>query len=54
MRVSLLLAFHFAEEMMETVRSDARSHTMPLAGAPTGDEMFVNKVDHCEKIVLKV
>jgi threonine dehydrogenase-like Zn-dependent dehydrogenase len=29
------------------------SHTMPLSDAPKGYEMFVNKVDNCEKIVLK-
>jgi threonine dehydrogenase-like Zn-dependent dehydrogenase len=29
------------------------SHTMPLTDAPKGYEMFVNKVDHCEKVVLK-
>jgi threonine dehydrogenase-like Zn-dependent dehydrogenase len=29
------------------------SHTMPLSDAPKGYEMFLNKVDHCEKIVLK-
>jgi threonine dehydrogenase-like Zn-dependent dehydrogenase len=29
------------------------SHTMPLSDAPKGYDMFVNKVDNCEKIVLK-
>jgi threonine dehydrogenase-like Zn-dependent dehydrogenase len=29
------------------------SHTMSLSDAPKGYEMFVNKVDHCEKVVLK-
>jgi threonine dehydrogenase-like Zn-dependent dehydrogenase len=29
------------------------SHTMPLSDAPKGYEMFVNKVDNCEKVVLK-
>src|SRR5215218_5654234 len=29
------------------------SHTMSLSDAAKGYEMFVNKVDHCEKIVLK-
>jgi threonine dehydrogenase-like Zn-dependent dehydrogenase len=29
------------------------SHTMNLSDAPKGYEMFLNKVDHCEKIVLK-
>jgi threonine dehydrogenase-like Zn-dependent dehydrogenase len=29
------------------------SHTMSLSDAPKGYEMFVNKVDNCEKIVLK-
>jgi threonine dehydrogenase-like Zn-dependent dehydrogenase len=29
------------------------SHTMPLSDAPKGYEMFLNKVDHCEKVVLK-
>jgi threonine dehydrogenase-like Zn-dependent dehydrogenase len=29
------------------------SHTMSLADAPKGYEMFLNKVDHCEKVVLK-
>jgi threonine dehydrogenase-like Zn-dependent dehydrogenase len=30
------------------------SHRMPLAEAAKGYEMFVNKVDNCEKVVLKV
>jgi threonine dehydrogenase-like Zn-dependent dehydrogenase len=29
------------------------SHTMNLSDAPKGYEMFLNKVDHCEKVVLK-
>jgi len=29
------------------------SHTMKLSDAPKGYEMFLNKVDHCEKVVLK-
>jgi threonine dehydrogenase-like Zn-dependent dehydrogenase len=29
------------------------SHTMPLSEAPMGYEMFLNKTDHCEKVVLK-
>jgi threonine dehydrogenase-like Zn-dependent dehydrogenase len=29
------------------------SHTMSLSDAPKGYEMFLNKVDHCEKVVLK-
>jgi threonine dehydrogenase-like Zn-dependent dehydrogenase len=29
------------------------SHTMPLSEAPKGYEMFLNKVDNCEKVVLK-
>jgi threonine dehydrogenase-like Zn-dependent dehydrogenase len=29
------------------------SHTMPLSDAPKGYEMFLNKVDNCEKVVLK-
>jgi threonine dehydrogenase-like Zn-dependent dehydrogenase len=29
------------------------SHSMPLADAPKGYEMFVNKVDNCEKVVLR-
>jgi threonine dehydrogenase-like Zn-dependent dehydrogenase len=29
------------------------SHTMSLSDAPKGYEMFVNKVDNCEKVVLK-
>ena len=29
------------------------SHTMNLSDAPKGYEMFLNKVDNCEKIVLK-
>jgi threonine dehydrogenase-like Zn-dependent dehydrogenase len=29
------------------------SHTMPLSDAATGYEMFLNKVDNCEKVVLK-
>ena len=29
------------------------SHTLPLSEAPRGYEMFVNKVDNCEKVVLK-
>jgi threonine dehydrogenase-like Zn-dependent dehydrogenase len=28
------------------------SHSMPLSDAPKGYEMFVNKVDNCEKVVL--
>jgi threonine dehydrogenase-like Zn-dependent dehydrogenase len=30
------------------------SHRLPLADAAKGYEMFVNKVDNCEKVVLKV
>jgi threonine dehydrogenase-like Zn-dependent dehydrogenase len=30
------------------------SHHLPLADAAKGYEMFVNKVDNCEKVVLKV
>jgi threonine dehydrogenase-like Zn-dependent dehydrogenase len=29
------------------------SHRMPLSDAPKGYEMFVNKVDNCEKVVLR-
>jgi threonine dehydrogenase-like Zn-dependent dehydrogenase len=29
------------------------SHSMPLSDAPKGYEMFVNKVDNCEKVVLR-
>jgi len=29
------------------------SHHLPLADAPKGYEMFVNKVDNCEKVVLR-
>ena len=29
------------------------SHTLNLSEAPKGYEMFLNKVDHCEKVVLK-
>jgi threonine dehydrogenase-like Zn-dependent dehydrogenase len=29
------------------------THTMPLADAPKGYQMFLNKVDNCEKVVLK-
>ena len=29
------------------------SHTLPLADAPKGYDMFVNKKDNCEKVVLK-
>jgi threonine dehydrogenase-like Zn-dependent dehydrogenase len=29
------------------------SHTMPLSDAPKGYDMFVNKIDNCEKVVLK-
>ena len=29
------------------------SHRLPLSEAPKGYEMFVNKVDNCEKVVLK-
>jgi threonine dehydrogenase-like Zn-dependent dehydrogenase len=29
------------------------SHTMPLSDAAKGYEMFLNKVDNCEKVVLK-
>jgi threonine dehydrogenase-like Zn-dependent dehydrogenase len=29
------------------------SHTLPLSDAPRGYEMFLNKVDNCEKVVLK-
>jgi threonine dehydrogenase-like Zn-dependent dehydrogenase len=29
------------------------SHTLPLSDAPKGYEMFLNKVDNCEKVVLK-
>jgi threonine dehydrogenase-like Zn-dependent dehydrogenase len=28
------------------------THRMKLADAPKGFEMFVNKVDNCEKVVL--
>jgi threonine dehydrogenase-like Zn-dependent dehydrogenase len=29
------------------------THTLPLADAPKGYELFLNKVDNCEKVVLK-
>jgi threonine dehydrogenase-like Zn-dependent dehydrogenase len=29
------------------------THTLPLADAPKGYQMFLNKVDNCEKVVLK-
>ena len=29
------------------------THTMNLSDAPKGYEMFLNKADHCEKVVLK-
>ena len=29
------------------------THTMPLSEAPRGYDMFVNKLDNCEKVVLK-
>jgi threonine dehydrogenase-like Zn-dependent dehydrogenase len=29
------------------------SHRLPLREAPRGYEMFLNKEDHCEKVVLK-
>ena len=29
------------------------THRMPLSDAPTGFEIFENKKDNCEKVVLK-
>jgi threonine dehydrogenase-like Zn-dependent dehydrogenase len=29
------------------------THRLPLSEAPRGYEMFLNKVDACEKVVLK-
>ncbi len=29
------------------------SHTLPLADAPKGFDLFVHKKDNCEKVVLK-
>jgi threonine dehydrogenase-like Zn-dependent dehydrogenase len=29
------------------------THTLPLAEAPRGFDMFVHKQDNCEKVVLK-
>jgi threonine dehydrogenase-like Zn-dependent dehydrogenase len=29
------------------------THTLPLSEAPRGYDMFLNKLDHCEKVVLK-
>ena len=44
-------------ELIEQGKLDPKriiTHSMPLADAPKGFELFKNKQDNCEKVVLKV